>query len=122
MPESPFKLSRVALAATNIEAVVNFYQNVFQTTFNAIEMGGMKLYTGPMLGMEIIIAPNEIAGVDAHQSRHQFEVFTTDMNGVIERTLASGGSIRDETPSPESTRVITVVDPDDNTTVFLEQR
>lgn len=122
MQTEPFyRLSQVDMAAVKIDAVVKFYESVFGAKFTVIDAGSFKMYTGELFGIRTVIAPNSIAGVNAEQSRHQFELVTNDMDGAMARAKAAGGTIRDESPGDgKGPRTVTLVDPDGNTIVLHE--
>lgn len=116
------ELMQMDLAATKVVEMARFYEAVFQTPFKPIDAGDVKLYSGKILGMVLLIAPNSVAGVVAEQSRHQFEVTTPDIVGVIQRIKAAGGTVRDDSGAAASPRYITALDPDGNTIVFIEKK
>jgi hypothetical protein len=72
---------------------VNFYRNLFGSTFEPLDVMGYELYTGRLLGMDFLFTPNAIAGVEAKQSRHQFDVVVADMESALRRVVESGGTI-----------------------------
>ncbi|MBS1912805.1 MAG: hypothetical protein JST22_12525 [Bacteroidetes bacterium] len=122
MADNAFQLMQIDIAATNIEAMVRFYEAVFGTTFNSFDIGSdMKIYSGAVAGMKIVMAPNEIAGVVAEQSRYQFELVVDEFDSVMDRVKSSGGSIREIEGGNGSPRIATVLDPDNNTTVLHEK-
>lgn len=122
MENHAFQLMQIDIAATNIDAMVGFYEAVYQIKLNVFDLGqGMKLYSGEVAGMKIILAPNEIAGVVAQQSRYQFEIIAPDFDALLERAVAGGGAVREVEGGNGAPRVATVLDPDNNTTIFHEK-
>ncbi|HVZ38727.1 MAG TPA: VOC family protein [Candidatus Kapabacteria bacterium] len=122
MADNAFQLMQIDIAATNTEAMVRFYEAVYGTTFNSFDIGpDMKIYSGTVAGMKIVMAPNEIAGVVAEQSRYQFELAVDGFDGVLDRVKSAGGSIREIEGGNGAPRVATVLDPDNNTTVLHEK-
>lgn len=117
-----FRISKVAMAITNVDAMVAFYRNVFNIDFRAVDIGnGVKLYMGTFSGMDILFAPNEIANVKAEQSRMQFDIMVPSLKDAKTQAEASGGSVREE--REEAGRMIaTLVDPDGNTIVVIEKK
>jgi predicted enzyme related to lactoylglutathione lyase len=116
-----FQISRIAMAVENVEGMVKFYENVFNTHFDSLDAGGVKLYYGNLLGFSTLLAPNSLAGVEAKQSRHQFELFVKNLEEVKKRVMESGGSVREEEVQNGST-VATIVDPDGNTIILIERK
>lgn len=121
-PAPTFRISKVAMAVTNVDAMVAFYRNVFKIDFRAVDIGnGVKLYMGTFSGMDILFAPNEIANVKAEQSRMQFDIMVPSLKDAKTQAEASGGSVREE--REEAGRMIaTLVDPDGNTIVVIEKK
>ena len=77
---------------------------------------GTTLYRGELHGVRFVIAPNDLAGVDASQNRHQFVYATSDLEPLLARVVEAGGAVRDATSD-----AATVLDPDGNTLVFLSR-
>ncbi len=117
-----FRIAKLAMAITNVDAMVTFYRNVFGIDFRAVDIGnGVKLYTGKFAGMDILFAPNTIANVKAEQSRTQFDIIVPDIKAAKEKAQASGGSVREE--KEEAGRIMaTLVDPDGNTIVVIQPK
>ena len=116
-----FQISSIAMAAEHIDAMVKFYGEVFATTFTPFDAGGMNIYQGNLFGITTLIVPNAIAGVEAKQSRHQFELRVKDMEAMKKRATESGGSVREE-QNEGGMHSATILDPDGNTIVFIEQK
>lgn len=117
-----FRIAKLAMAITNVDAMVTFYRTVFDIDFRAVDIGnGIKLYTGKFAGMDILFAPNTIANVKAEQSRTQFDIIVPDIKAAKEKAQAGGGSVREE--KEEAGRIMaTLVDPDGNTIVVIQPK
>lgn len=117
-----FRISRVAMAITKVDAMVGFYRSVFNIDFKAVDIGnGVTLYTGKFSGIDILFAPNEIANVKAEQSRTQFDIIVPNIKEAKEKAQANGGSVREENEEP-SRYTATLVDPDGNTVLVIQMK
>lgn len=117
-----FRIGKIAFAITNVDAMVDFYRNVFSINFRAIDIGdGMKLYSGKLGDLNLLLAPNALAGVKAEQSLMQFDVIVADLEVMKARTVRHGGTVREENEN-ERQKIATVVDPDGNTIVLIEEK
>lgn len=119
MSPADFSIERVTLAITDVDAMVRFYESVFQVSFDRVEAFGTTLYEGTAHGLPLRLCPNEIARVDARRSRHQLELVVAELEPVLTRVREAGGTVRDE-GEVAGRRAATVVDPDGNTWVFAE--
>ena len=120
-PADTFIVLHVALAVENMEKMVAFYETVFGVKLGSYEIQGIRLYEGKIHGLKFLFAPNELAGVDARQSRHQFELAVTDIDAVAANASATGGNLRDGIQINGENRVLVVEDPDGNTIVFHQR-
>lgn len=118
MNNPEYRITRIALAATDAATAAAFYENVFDCALKPFDMPGDKIYAGMLLGYQFVIAPNSIANVTAERSRIQFNIATSDLDATLERVTSAGGTVREVEPSGNE-RVATVLDPDDNTIIFV---
>ena len=117
-----FKISKITIAAVNINLMVEFYENVFSINFVKKELGGFTLYQGKFGELELLLCPNEIAGVEADQSRYQPDIIVPDLDTVIDAALKFGGKIKDEIIETSQNRMASILDPDGNTLVFIQNK
>jgi predicted enzyme related to lactoylglutathione lyase len=113
MTESPIHLMQMTLATTHIPEMVRFYNAVFGTELQAKEAFGTTLYTGTLAGIPLLLCPNEIAGVQAEQSRHQLAFKVDDLSALLQNVEAAGGTA--EIPASDSRTTAILKDPDGNT-------
>ena len=105
------QLTQMTLATTRTLEMVKFYDTLFDTQLQATEAYGTTLYHGTLAGIPLVICPNEIAGVEAKQSRHQLTLRVADLAALLELVEPSGGMI--ETPTVTTSAILR--DPDGNT-------
>lgn len=114
-----FGIGKITMAITNMEAMVRFYESVFDTKLEPFEAMGERFYQGRLLGCVVLFCPNRIAGVVAEQNRHQFDLLTDQIDAVVQRAVSAGGTARDGTNAGAKTATIT--DPDGNTMVIIQR-
>jgi len=112
------QLTKMTLATTRTAEMVKFYDTLFDTQFQPQEIQGATFYNGMLAGVPVLICPNEIARVDANQSRHQLAIQVEELKSLLGKVESAGGSI--ETPIAESTMVAVIRDPDGNTIEVMQ--
>lgn len=112
---SDLRVGRIVLAATDMPAMAAFYNEVLEAGLQPFSAYGTTLYRGALAGIPFTLCPNEIAGVDARQSRHQFRFAVPDLDAAAQRAVAAGGMLQGEPWEGSGTRVIAIADPDGNT-------
>ena len=119
MPESLMQLTQMTLATTRTADMVKFYDALFGTGLRPTETYGTMLYEGNLAGIPLTICPNEIAGVQAEQSRHQLAFRVADLAAILSRVEAAGGSIETPPMADPPTQAI-LRDPDGNTIELMQ--
>ena len=118
MTESPIQHTQMTLATTRTHEMVKFYDTLFGTALQAREVYGTTLYRGSLAGIPLIICPNEIAGVQAEQSRHQLAFRVVDLSYLLQNVESAGGII--ETQATDSLTRAILRDPDGNTLEVIQ--
>ena len=118
MPQSVPQLAQMTLATTRTLEMVKFYDTLFGTQLQATEAYGTTLYHGTLAGIPLVICPNEIAGVEAKQSRHQLTLRVADLLGLLQLVEIAGGGIH--TSGAESIISAILRDPDGNTIEVIQ--
>lgn len=113
MSTSLVQLTQMTLATTHMPEMVRFYDTLFDTELQATEAYGTTLYRGALAGIPLVFCPNEIAGVEAEQSRHQLAIRVPDLSVLLQLVETAGGTL--ETPLTDSMSHAIVRDPDGNT-------
>jgi predicted enzyme related to lactoylglutathione lyase len=120
MPAAHLALTDLTLATTDTPGMVAFYNAVFDAGLEPVAAYGTTLYRGRLAGLGLLLCPNEIAGVDAQQNRHQLRFHVARLDEVIARAQATGGSLKGEIGEDRGRRLAAVVDPDGNTMELVE--
>ncbi len=114
-------LERVTIAVTHLDAMVRFYNEVFDAELVAIRtFGTHRFFSGKLAGVDLLLCPNEIAGVAAQQNRQQFRIAVDDLDGALAKVLEAGGQQKGDLQRENSSRVIAVMDPDGNTLELIQ--
>jgi catechol 2,3-dioxygenase-like lactoylglutathione lyase family enzyme len=112
-------LQQITLAAIDPPAMVAFYNAVLGSGLRPFRAGGAILWRGELGGLSLLLCPNEIAGVDARQARHQLLVSVPDLREARRLAIESGGAADDPVRSGGRETVI-LRDPDGNTLEVIE--
>lgn len=108
------RIERIVLAVERMDEMAQFYDEVFGTALQAD--AGSPFRRGTFAGVPLLLCPNEIAEVVAQQNRHQLRIAVDDLDAVLGRVRAAGGTVLDAgDASDASPRVAGVADPDGNT-------
>jgi len=118
MSESLPQITQMTLATTRTAEMVAFYDTLFGTRLQAVKAFGATLYHGTLAGIPLVICPNEIAGVEAKQSRHQLTLRVADLLGLLQLVEIAGGGIH--TSVAESIISAILRDPDGNTIEVIQ--
>lgn len=116
-------LNRVTLATTNMTAMVRFYNEVFGAELEPAPQYGATtpaFHQGNLAGVNLLLCPNQIAGVKAAQNRHQLRFAVTDIETAVQTVQAAGGKVDGKITEQHSEKRIAVRDPDGNTIEFTQ--
>jgi catechol 2,3-dioxygenase-like lactoylglutathione lyase family enzyme len=105
-------VDRITLAAQDPVRMVAFYDATFGTGMAPIS--GSLLLVGQFAGIAFVLCPNEVAGVVAEQSRHQFRLEVEHPAAVARMAVQSGGALLADTDLG-GRRLLAVADPEGNT-------
>jgi predicted enzyme related to lactoylglutathione lyase len=109
------RLDRITIAVNNMQHMVVFYNVIFNAKLQPVSAFGTTLYKGTLAGIELLMCPNEIAGVDAKQNRKQLRFVVDDVQAIAAIIPAARGQVINQDGS-----TIGVCDPDGNTIEFTQ--
>lgn len=116
-----YSLVRIAIAATKVNEMVHFYEQVFKAQFQSIKTEHATFYAGQMGGIALTLIPNSVAQVKAEQNRQQLSFVVDDIHKVLALAEKAGGkNLVDLIETPEGKQAA-VTDPDGNTIEFLQK-
>ena len=107
------KIDGIVLAVEDMAAMVAFYNEVFDAGLVPINETS-SFHRGSFAGLPIVLCPNEIAEVDADQSRVQWRLRVDDASAVAAATQRCGGTVTGENTDHRG-REFSIADPDGNT-------
>jgi len=113
-------LTDMTLVATDVPAMVAFYNSVFESDLKPWSAFGATLYRGTLGGVGLQLCPNEVAGVVAEQNRHQLRFQVPNLDAMLARVQAAGGALHGDLTQEGNKRLAAVEDPDGNTLELIE--
>ncbi len=113
-------IDKVTLAVASMDKMVAFYSHVLGVDFEAREMFGHVLHSGHWKGIELLLCPKDLAGVDADINTIQLRFQITDLAAAHARGLAQGGVSLNEPGSSEGVLSSALRDPDGNSLELIE--
>lgn len=119
-PQTRFALTHLTLAVTKMPEMKKFYEGVFEISLQPVEMYGARLYQGQLGDLGLLLCPNEIAQARAEQNRHQLRFSVDDIVLLMQRALANGGTLLNETTDQPGGKISAVRDPDGNSIEFMQ--
>lgn len=111
-------VTQLTIAVTDITAMVRFYSAVLNITFKPFSFGDWNLFTANLNNVKMVLCPNELACVNASQSRIQLECQVPDIKEALEHAKHSGGTIKQDVQEDQDKLYASVIDPDGNTVVL----
>lgn len=110
------KLTGITIAITNMDSMVAFYNAVF----NAQLTPQGPFYSGKLADFDLLMCPNQFAGVEAKQNRQQFKFMVDDVQAIIDSGVRAGGQQIDTVQEANNLRVGSLRDPDGNSIEFYQ--
>jgi predicted enzyme related to lactoylglutathione lyase len=114
-------LVRITLAATDLQAMKTFYEQVFQAGFEVQQTPAGAFYHGQIAGLALTLVPNSIAQVRAEQNRLQLSFLVADLEATLSKAELAGGERHGEMIAGPQGKQAAMLDPDGNTIEFLQQ-
>lgn len=112
-------LTRITIATTHTEAMVEFYNAVFDANMQAFTALGTTLYRGNIAGIDVMFCPNEVVGIQAQKNRQQFRFAVSHIQSIAKRIRTWGGNLDEEvTVHDDGSMYLAGRDPDGNTIEF----
>lgn len=113
------QLSKITIATTKTLEMVEFYNAVFFADLQSASAFGTTIYRGKVAGLEFMLCPNTVVGVQAQKNRQQFRFQVPNIDAVVRRIVEHGGAVIGHIEEDsDGTRYIAGRDPDGNTIEF----
>ena len=108
----------MTLAVVRISAMVDFYQSVFRAEFQPVEVYGAMLFKGKIAGLELLLYPQELAGIHVDQNRTLLKFQVHDVTQILDIALRNGGTMLNAPVENNGLLSAAVHDPDGNSIEF----
>lgn len=115
-----YQIQGMTLFVNDMEAMLDFYMNVFEITFIEKKVHETNLYSGVWSGLNILLCPAELTKVTANQNRHQFDIIVEDIQLFIKKAEKFGGKIIGNIVENHHSKSVGMYDPDGNSILFIE--
>ena len=119
MKSNLLSITQVTFAVFNMEAMLQFYSEIFGLQFTAKDMGVFTLHCSEWNGCEIQFCPAAIAQNTSSQNRHQFTVQVASLDETLAKVLANGGKQMGEKIIDGDREQMGIMDPDQNSMVLM---
>ncbi|HZD09924.1 MAG TPA: VOC family protein [Candidatus Binatia bacterium] len=119
-PSSVLALRGITITAVDVEAMVEFYNTLFDADLQPFEGFGTLLYRGQMAGFPLLMCPNEILGIEADKNRIQLSLTVSNLEEMLQKTVAYGGAQIQPITEEPGRKLCGIADPDGNT-IELEE-
>lgn len=116
------KLKGFTIAVTNVDAMVRFYNAVFDADLQPIQAFGTVLYSGELAGFVLTFCPNSLLQIEAEKNRQQLSFLVDDLTLTLRQIIAHGGSQLGEIAENKEGNTCGVLDPDGNSIELTERK
>ena len=115
------QIESITLATTDMMQMVEFYNTVLSSHLTSFQpYPDATFYSGMLANIPLVMCPNIVAGVNAHQNRHQFRFKVDDIHQTFIAALNAGGTQITAIEEQDSRLMCAVYDPDGNSIVFVQ--
>lgn len=114
-------IDKVTIAVSSMPAMVEFYEALLDSKFDAVEMFENTLYRTDCEGVEFLFCPKELAGVEAAINTVQLRLIVEDVQAAFERAMAAGGRSISEPAVIEDRQLAGLRDPDNNSIELIDR-
>jgi predicted enzyme related to lactoylglutathione lyase len=114
------RIKGFTIAVFNMDAMIQFYTQVFGISFRKENMFDATLYKCIWDGLEVLFCPAELAQNTSNQNRHQFDIIVEDLEIAILKVLSNEGKLISKIKEGSIYKSIGVKDPDNNSLVLKQ--
>ncbi len=107
-------IDKITIATRNHEEMKNFYANSFHIHFAELDCGTFTMYQGDLNGIEILLCPCSIAGIDAKENNLQLRFVVQRIEETVQECLNNGGKVIQEISEDSGRFTSGMQDPDGN--------
>ncbi|GAB4238141.1 MAG: hypothetical protein Tsb0034_13590 [Ekhidna sp.] len=116
------RISGMTLAVTDMQKMVDFYENVFSLTFKAVQMYGATLFEAQAGNVKVLFCPAEIAQNTATQNRHQLAFQVRNLENLLPTIKKYHGELMGDPTEQDGVLQVGIKDPDNNSMVLKQFR
>ena len=120
MSNSGIYLGAMSITTVDTPKMVNFYETVFKTRLHPQEMGRFVLYRGAVGNLNITLAPNELMGIRAEQSKHHLSFIVPNLEEYLRLVKRAGGRQTQDIDFDNLEKYCEIADPDGNPIELVE--
>lgn len=114
--------TRLTFAVNDVPAMVLFMNEVFGCGLRPLDADApSSFHLGSFCDHELLLCPNDIAGVRAEQNRQQWRLAVHELDQTIDAVRDAGGTVVADEGTGDS-RVVGIRDPDGNTYELVAAR
>lgn len=110
------------MAVTRMSETKRFYSSLLGVKFEPIEFAQRTLYSAKIGGIELLLCPKDLAGVDATINTIQLRFVIEDVKGSYTRGLENGGTALTAPQEMEGFLHASLRDPDGNSLEIIEAK
>ena len=115
-------VDKITLAVNKMQEMMTFYSAIFEVAFKPVELAGRQLHQAQLGDMELLLCPNDLAGVDADINTVQLRFVIKDVGTAYERGLKNGGKTLTEVQEIEGNVHASLRDPDGNSLEIMQNQ
>jgi predicted enzyme related to lactoylglutathione lyase len=115
------QLAKITIVTTNTPAMIQFYNAVFSAGLQSTAAFGTEVYRGRIAGMDFMLCPNAVVGIQAQKNRQQLRFRVPNLETLAERIVRYGGSLSTSIEmESDGSLYVAGRDPDGNTIEFVQ--
>lgn len=115
-----YQIQGMTVAVKNMDAMLDFYMNVFDMTFIEKKLQETALYSSVWSGLNLLFCPASLAKIEAQQNRHQLDIIVDDIQQFITKAVNFGGKLMGDVVENGHSKSVGIYDPDGNSILFVE--
>lgn len=118
-PTKVLALNKITLAVRDSKRMYEFYRLVLGAELKPLSTPAGTYYTGKLGPFELMLVPQDIAGIVAEDNRHQLGFVIESPENLDALIEQHGGSVLDELIGTDGATVVVARDPDGNSIELL---
>ena len=112
------KITEIVIPCFNLEGMLTFYENVFNLSFQKIQINKGSIFIGTIDTIQLTLCPATIAGIEVKDNRHQLTFLVDDMLATIAKATQYKGIILQKAERVERFLQASIRDIDGNSIIL----